>query len=128
LAERREDIPLLATTLLARISPKRNLRLHPDAIATLKRCNYPGNIRELRNILERASLMADGDTVMTEHLTMEDDGAHQLAPAYPPTIIPLEDAERQYLQWADENYQGDRRMLAKLLGISERTLYRKLQD
>lgn len=128
LAERREDIPLLAATLLARISPKRKLKLHPDVIAKLQGCNYPGNIRELRNILERASLMTDGDTVMAEHLTTEDDTPHQLTHVYSPVIIPLEDAERQYLQWADANCHGDRRMLAKMLGISERTLYRKLQD
>jgi DNA-binding NtrC family response regulator len=128
LAERRDDIPLLAATLLARIGPKRNLKLHPDAITKLRGCNYPGNIRELRNILERASLMADGDTVMAEHLTMEDATPHQLTQVDSPAIIPLEDAERQYLQWADANCHGDRRMLARMLGISERTLYRKLQE
>jgi transcriptional regulator with PAS, ATPase and Fis domain len=128
LAERRDDIPLLASTLLARIGPKRNLKLHPDAITKLRGCNYPGNIRELRNILERASLMADGDTVMAEHLTMEDATPHQLTQVDSPAIIPLEDAERQYLQWADANCHGDRRMLARMLGISERTLYRKLQE
>ena len=43
-----------------------------------------------------------------------------------PTIVPLEEAEQHYLQWATTNYQGDRKALAKTLGISERTLYRKL--
>jgi DNA-binding NtrC family response regulator len=128
LAERREDIPLLVATLLVRISPKRKLKLHPDAIAKLQACQYPGNIRELRNVLERASLMTDSDTVMPEHLTMEENVAPPLMNVFSPVIIPLEEAERQYLQWADSNCQGNRRLLAKMLGISERTLYRKLQE
>jgi transcriptional regulator with PAS, ATPase and Fis domain len=128
LAERREDIPLLSAALLERISPKRKLKLHPDTIAKLQGCNYPGNIRELRNILERASLMTDGDTVMPEHLSIESEASGQIASVFHQTIIPLEQAEKHYLQWADANYQGDRRMLANMLGISERTLYRKLQE
>ena len=128
LAERREDIPLLSAALLERISPKRKLKLHPDTIAKLQGCNYPGNIRELRNILERASLMTDGDTVMPEHLAIESEASGQIASVFHQTIIPLEQAEKHYLQWADANYQGDRRMLANMLGISERTLYRKLQE
>lgn len=128
LAERQEDIPLLSAALLERISPKRKLKLHPDTITKLQGCRYPGNIRELRNILERASLMTDGDTVMPEHLTIEAEAITQASNFSHQTIIPLEQAEKQYLQWADANCQGDRRMLARMLGISERTLYRKLQE
>jgi DNA-binding NtrC family response regulator len=130
LAERREDIPLLAATLLARINPAKKLQLHPDTMAKLQSRQYPGNIRELRNILERASLMADSNIIMPAHLAMDDCAPYaeeqksQMAPA----IITLEQAEQQYLKWANSNYQGDRRMLAKMLGISERTLYRKLQE
>lgn len=128
LAERHEDIPLLSTALLERISPKRKLKLHPDAVAKLQGCSYPGNIRELRNILERASLMTDGDTVMSEQLAIETENSSQIADIPRQAIIPLEQAEKQYLQWAEANCQGDRRMLAQMLGISERTLYRKLQE
>ena len=128
LSERREDIPLLSATLLARINPKRKLKLHPDTVATLQSRNYPGNIRELRNILERASLMTDGNTIMPEHLAIDSIGYHEHDNAISPdTIVPLEQAEQQYLQWADSQYEGDRRALAKMLGISERTLYRKLR-
>jgi DNA-binding NtrC family response regulator len=128
LTERREDIPLLATTLLSRINPERKLTLHPNSLEKLDACNFPGNIRELRNILERASLMTDGDTIMPEHITME-----YMEPQLPEkhisqAIIPLEQAEQQYLQWAASQFEGDRRALAVKLGISERTLYRKLQN
>ena len=72
--------------------------------------------------------MTDGDTVMPEQLETETEPPEQACSISHPTIIPLEQAEKQYLQWADANCQGDRRMLAKMLGISERTLYRKLQE
>lgn len=128
LAERHEDIELLSSALLERICPQRKLKLNPDSIIMLQQHRYQGNIRELRNILERASLMTDGDTVMPEHLAVEVDISSKTISPLKHTIIPLEQAEKQYLQWADSNCQGDRRMLAKMLGISERTLYRKLQD
>lgn len=130
LAERREDIPLLAATLLARINPIKKLRLHPDTLAKLQSRHYPGNIRELRNILERTSLMADSNIIMPEHLTMDDPApdAEEAKRLVAPAIVTLEQAEQQYLKWASSSYHGDRRMLAKMLGISERTLYRKLQE
>ena len=128
LAQRREDIPLLATTLLARISPGRRLSLHPDALAQLDAYDFPGNIRELRNILERASLMADGDTIFPEHLDPEFSAVPQNSAPPPPTILPLEQAEQRYLQWALAQHNGDRAALAEKLGISERTLYRKLKE
>jgi two-component system, NtrC family, response regulator HydG len=130
LSERREDIPLLSATLLARINPTKKLKLHPNTLIKLQSRNYPGNIRELRNILERASLMTDSNTIMPEHLTMEypAPSIEETKMLISPVIVTLERAEQQYLRWASLNYQGDRRMLAKMLGISERTLYRKLQE
>ena len=126
LSERRDDIPLLAEALLARISPTRKLTLHPDTLAQLCACEFPGNIRELRNILERASLMADGDILMPEHLDRECTWARPME--HPPLqdIVSLEQAEQDYLQWALAQHGGDRQALADKLGISERTLYRKL--
>lgn len=128
LSERRDDIPLLATALLARINPGRRLNLHPDALAQLSCCDFPGNIRELRNMLERASLMADGDTIRPEHLDPACNGCQPREGAIPQSIVPLEQAERRYLQWALVQHGGDRQALADKLGISERTLYRKLKN
>ncbi len=124
LAQRRDDIPLLAATLLTRICPARKLSLHPDALAHLAACDFPGNIRELRNILERASLMTDGDTILPEHLDPE--CAEYQQEAVSTAIVPLDEAEQRYLHWALAQHGGDRQSLAKKLGVSERTLYRKL--
>ena len=126
LRERREDIALLAETLLTRLAPGRAYTLSEAARACLQAYNYPGNIRELRNIIERAVLMADGDTLLPEHLPPE--VANDASAGMPgvDAIVPLEMAELRYLQWALAHHDGDRKSLADQLGISERTLYRKL--
>lgn len=130
LRERKEDIPLLAESLLARVCPRRRMKLHPDALAALTNYRYHGNIRELRNILEHASLMADAEIILPSHLQQDVIAQQQM----PPTetveendIVTLEKAEQRYLQKALDNHDGDRSSLALKLGVSERTLYRKLK-
>ncbi|HYO27812.1 MAG TPA: AAA family ATPase, partial [Azonexus sp.] len=90
------------------------------------------NIRELRNLIERATLLADGDTIEQSHLTaMADD----IPPAPPITgdafqlsaVVTLEALEKRYLDWARSRPGSDPATLADRLGISQRTLYRKLQ-
>lgn len=125
LRERRGDIGLLADTLLARLAPGRAYTLSEAARARLQDYDYPGNIRELRNIIERAMLMADGDTLLEEHLPPELKSDEAGMPGVD-DIVPLETAELRYLQWALAHHGGDRKSLAAQLGISERTLYRKL--
>ncbi|MEO1767084.1 sigma-54 interaction domain-containing protein [Thiobacter aerophilum] len=124
LRERREDILLLAETLAARLAPERKPTLSAGFRERLLAHDFPGNVRELRNIMERALLMADGDTLLPEHLPPEV-GAQPPAPVVE-EIVPLATAELRYLQWALAHHDGDRKSLARKLGISERTLYRKL--
>ncbi len=128
LRERREDIPLLAESLLTRLG-KQELHLHPDAMARLLGYDFPGNVRELRNLLERAALLTDGDIILPEHLP-EEIGTENLAlpTKKDDAIVPLAEAERRYLRWALEQNGADRRVLAGRLGLSERTLYRKLKE
>lgn len=126
LRERREDILLLAETLLARLAPGRGYTLSEATRAQLQAYDYPGNIRELRNLIERAMLMADGDTLLPEHLPPElTKEAGEGMPGVD-AIVPLDIAEMRYLQWALAHHGGDRKSLAAQLGISERTLYRKM--
>ncbi|BCB27864.1 transcriptional regulator [Sulfurimicrobium lacus] len=128
LRERREDLPLLVDSLLQRLCQQRR-SLHPDALAALLEHKFPGNIRELRNILERACLLADGDTILPEHLPEDlEPVTDYVKEAAEEEIVPLEEAERRYLRWALERHGSDRRLLAQKLGLGERTLYRKLKD
>jgi two-component system response regulator HydG len=126
LRERAEDLPLLVESLLARVAPQRKLRLDPAAARLLAAMDFEGNIRELRNLLERASLLADGDEIEPRHLSQGPPAAG--APAADPGWMTLEDCERRYLAWAVAQHEGSRRELAARLGVSERTLFRKLEE
>jgi two-component system response regulator HydG len=132
LHERADDIPLLAASLLERVDRKSDRKFTPSALEWLAGRRYSGNIRELRNLIERATLLADGDTIDRSHLTeMAEDippaqpnasGAFQLA-----EVVDLATLEQRYLDWAKARPGNDLPTLAGRLGISQRTLYRKLQ-
>ncbi|MFA5626923.1 MAG: sigma 54-interacting transcriptional regulator [Thiohalomonadaceae bacterium] len=129
LRERLEDLSLLAESMLQRVGGERQLSLDKAVMTCLRNYSFPGNIRELRNILERASLLCDGEEIKPEHLPEECCGGNEvgaLRPAFYDEVIPLEEVEQRYLLWALASFQGDKRALAKQLGLSERTLYRKL--
>jgi transcriptional regulator with PAS, ATPase and Fis domain len=135
LRERREDIPLLATALLERVAPGRQLQLETAAWQWLLQQPFQGNIRELRNLLERASLLSDGDTITLEHLLSEPwpGTPAPVAPAssstvqqFCSTLRPLAEVEADYLQWAVVHSGLSRKALAKRLQVTERTLYRYL--
>ncbi|PKY11129.1 Fis family transcriptional regulator [Acidithiobacillus marinus] len=132
LRERLDDIPLLAEAMLQRIPVAKGLQLHPETLQLLERYAFPGNIRELRNILERAALLADEQWILPQHLPPVLQPSSSVVPEdmqKPPgvdALVPLAELEAQYLRWARSSFPGDRRSLAARLGVSERTLYRKL--
>jgi DNA-binding NtrC family response regulator len=147
LRARRGDIPLLARALLSRVAPDRRLTLTAAALAHLEVHPFPGNVRELRNVLERAALLSDGDQIGGEVMArMLVAGRRKEAPqplqawpttgaltdaAAPRTPTPAARrrmAQRQALQQSLALHAGDREALARSLGISLRTLYRRLQD
>ena len=131
LRERTEDLPMLVKSLLSRLEPGRRITLSEEAMAALMRHDFPGNVRELRNILERALIMVDGNTIQPQHLHLDTikGGKRTISETGPfEEITALENLEKRYLAWAAEHFQGDRKALAERLGISERTLYRKLRD
>lgn len=152
LRDRIDDVPVLAKNLLAAInrSMHSSYDLMPDAYSHLKTYKYPGNIRELRNILFIAATRShdrridaalidsvlknlpncmkqeDVAGVETNHLvvtasspggTTEHDDRH----------VTLKDIEAQHITELLEQHQGNRKKAAKALGISERTMYRKLK-
>lgn len=129
LRERLDDLPLLIESLLRRFAPGRDIRVSRSAMNCLRSYAFPGNIRELRNIIERALLLADGNVIMPEHLPPEcSEEESGVASPLPEELIPLEAAEERYLRWVVARYHGEKRQLAELLGVSERTLYRKLSE
>lgn len=131
LRERTEDLPMLVNSLLTRLEPGRRISVSDDCMSALMQHDFPGNVRELRNILERALIMVDGNTIQPQHLYLDTmrNGKKEVPETKPfKEIAPLENLEQHYLTWASENFKGDRKALAERLGISERTLYRKLRN
>lgn len=140
LRERVDDIPLLAVALLARVAPHRRMALSSGAVARLQQHAFLGNVRELRNVLERATLLADGVQIEAVHIerALGSDAMPTTArPAAMPGAAPtatapadgsLRDVERAVLQVQLKAHRGSRAELARKLGISERSLYRKLRD
>lgn len=129
LRERREDLPLLVESMLATLSPERPMQLDEAVWQCLMRHDYPGNVRELRNILERAVILADGPRIEVRHLPpgLAEQGGAAAGQSATFEIETLEQAERRYLLRALAVLGGDKRALAARLGISLRTLNRKLQ-
>lgn len=135
LAERSEDIPLLADSFLRRVAGERHLRLHPNALSALRSRSYSGNIRELRNLIERASILADGDEILPAQLGTETETATAPSARRPPGIdafvveepVALYELEQRYLKWMENKFDGDRKTLAAKLNVGTRTLYRKLK-
>lgn len=125
LRQREGDLELLVNTQLQRIPGAEKKRLSSEALVYLANYDFPGNIRELKNILERASLMTDTDMIKPQHLS---DERLEMGAVIPDLVIyPLSEVERRYLAQVSAKFTGDRKELAEKLGIGERTLFRKLQ-
>ncbi len=130
LRKRQGDLPLLLDALLHRFAPKRDVRVSDEVMAILNNYRFPGNIRELRNMIERALLLADGNLILPEHLPPEccEEQHGGTETPFPEELVTLEQAEERYLRWAVARFHGEKRLLAEKLGVSERTLYRKLSE
>ncbi len=131
LRERREDIPALAEALLARMAGNGRARAHLDKAAQqkLKQYDFPGNVRELRNLLQRALLRSQGDVIGADDIALQQEAPPALprAPRASRADPSLKGAEKDYIRDLLARHQGHRRTVADLLGVSERTLYRKIE-
>jgi len=128
LRERMEDLPILIDTILKRLNHP-ELTFDSEAMGCLQRYHFPGNIRELRNIVERSALLADDGVIHPAHLPKQCQQAGQSQPRkHSHEIVSLQEAEHRYIREVAERYQGPRKDLAKLLGVGERVLYRKLAE
>lgn len=128
LRQRPEDIPLLAQSLLTRLSADQAYTLSDKALACLQAYAFPGNIRELRNLLERAILMSDDFLIDIDHLPPEvcNHALGETVAVNQEEILSLDQVEKMYLRRLLQRFGGDREQLAQKLGVSKRTLYRKL--
>ncbi len=141
LAERPEDVPALANAFVRHFAARLNKPIRSiadDALALLAGYAFPGNVRELRNIVERAVILTQGteigvrDLILPSGLPSRDAagtaGAFILGPAPGGTLQPLEEVERRYVAWALERCEGRRVAAAAALGISYPTLLKRLRE
>ena len=135
LRERKDDIVPLATWFIRRFSSELKKKLDgfdPDAQKMLMRYNWPGNIRELENAVERAALLAEGLTIRADDLRLGDVGNSSstepsMAVKIPPTGIALEEIERQALVEALKMSNWVQKDAAELLAISPRVMNYKIK-
>lgn len=135
LRERADDIPMLVDSFLQRGGPaKHRVLVDAQTMARLQAHPWPGNIRELRNVLDRARLFADDGVVRVDHLPepLRGDGPRPMAFAAPaptpaPTLAGAREISDADLRRLAETARCTRKELARQAGLSERTLYRRLK-
>lgn len=126
LRERREDIALIADHFLALYAARENKSkwiVSADALKLLQQHSWKGNIRELRNVLERATVLSEGNTIDAENLPYEiqrqRSGGHSLS---------LASVEKNHIQKVLQYTKGNKTKTAEFLGIGLTTLYRKMEE
>jgi DNA-binding NtrC family response regulator len=135
LRKRRADIEPLARHFLARFAGETGRRVRdftPEALEALKTYNWPGNIREMRNVIERAVVLSHGDLIERSELALSqlptpgDTGRHPVdaRTAYKPES--LDDVEKRHILATIEAAGGNKTKAASILGIERSTLDRKL--
>jgi DNA-binding NtrC family response regulator len=127
LRERSSDVPGLVEHFLRLLCPGQMPEVQPETMSTLQDYSWPGNVRELRNVVERAVILSDGTSIRPKDLPSNlarDASPWELASV--DRVLPLADVELRYLRSLLKRFDGSRAKVAVALGISERTLYRKL--
>ncbi|MBI3293709.1 MAG: sigma-54-dependent Fis family transcriptional regulator [Deltaproteobacteria bacterium] len=131
LRERIEDVGLLAHHFIE-VSAKKNARpvpwLLPEALLALEHYAWPGNIRELQNIIERAVVLCRGESIGVDLLPQELVQARRSRVISVPVGTTLRDAEKQLIDETLKHARGDKRLAARILGIHPRTIYRHLDE
>jgi two-component system, NtrC family, response regulator AtoC len=135
LRERKKDILPLANYFLEKHcqeNHKELMKLSANAISALEAHGFPGNIRELSNLIERAVVLSVGSMIFKEHLTLSQvQNTEEVTPAFPvslPENISLRELEKRYIIETLKAENANRTMAATKLGITTRTLRNKLKE
>jgi DNA-binding NtrC family response regulator len=131
LRERPNDIAVLSELFLKRTGEMRGelpKGLTPEALEAMQKYSWPGNVRELENALERAAILAKGDSIPLSALPerVVEPKSDPLVSDAAQSNPTLDTIERAYIMWVLENEGGNKARTAEVLGIDSSTLYRKL--
>ena len=132
LRERTEDIPLLVETFISEFNERNGKSVRavaPEAARLLQRYQWPGNIRELRNVIERAVILSVSDFVEVEHLPED------LSGPQPPSVqsvgltpgMTVDEAERRLIEITLAHTRDNKTRAAEILGVTVKTLHNKLK-
>jgi DNA-binding NtrC family response regulator len=127
LRDRTVDIPLLARRFLQQFGKANPPALAPDAIDLLGRYPWPGNVRELKNVIERAVLLARGPLIRASDLTLQLPSSDSVERTAGPAIS-LAELERRHIESVLHETSWHQGRAASALGISSKTLYRKIRE
>jgi transcriptional regulator with PAS, ATPase and Fis domain len=132
LCERSGDVVLLCYFFLKKFSilmKKEVSEISPEVILVLDNYNFPGNVRELENIIERGVALSNGNTIELAHLP---DSLRELSTRTfqkkEGRISSLEEQEMAYIKWVLNQADGNQTLAAQLLGINRVSLWRKLKS
>jgi DNA-binding NtrC family response regulator len=133
LRQRRQDIPLLVASFLSnRMKTKVSKTISPKAMEVLMEYDWPGNIRELENVIERAAILCQNNIIEPRDLSLSTSsmmlpssghGENKIG-----TALPLKEIERMHIEGVLRSFRGNKTESAKVLGISLKTLYTKIQQ
>ncbi len=133
LRERKEDLPLLVQSFVTEFNARNQKAiagLDPAAMRLCEQYGWPGNIRELRNVIERATILAPGPFIEVKHLPpVLTEGPQAALPAPQMALAPgttVEEAERQLIVMTLAHTRDNKTRAAEILGISLKTLHNKL--
>ncbi|NDV59871.1 sigma-54 dependent transcriptional regulator [Bacteroides sp. 519] len=130
LRERLEDIPLLVNhfaTKQASVLGKNKIEISSEAISYLKRLPYPGNIRELKNLVDRTILISGKDVITDIDFKEQYTEIPMSAGSLPDSVQSLETVEKNMIRKAIALYGGNHSKIATALGLTRQTLYRRLE-
>ena len=126
LRERREDIHLFINYFMQRYAAKyekKEIFLHEHALEKLCSYHWPGNIRELQHTIEKAVILCEGDVIRSKDIFVK----QTWSPQFSTTVPNLEEVERQAIETAIRQNDGNLTATAEQLGISRQTLYNKIK-
>jgi DNA-binding NtrC family response regulator len=134
LRDRKQDIPLLVASFLAnRMKTKVTTSISTNAMEVLVEYDWPGNIRELENVIERAAILCQNHVIEPQDFSIPNAPASMLTSGGRSdqkigTALPIKEIERLHIEGVLHTFRGNKAESAKILGISLKTLYTKIQQ
>ena len=133
LRQRKEDIPLLVAGFInSRMKTRTKPTISPKAVEVLMEYDWPGNIRELENVIERAAILCRNNVIEPQDLSLPHTPTPLPAGGHPDnklgTALALKEIERLHIEGVLKSFRGNKAEAANILGISLKTLYTKIQQ